>query len=93
MTRMVFCAKLKKEAPGLNLAPYPGDLGQKILDNISQEAWKQWLSHQTLLINEQRLSLADPNARAFLAKEMEAYLFGEGSAQPAGFKPKDSDHS
>lgn len=88
---MVFCLKLHKEAPGLTRAPFPGELGAKIYANISQEAWNQWLSHQTLLINENRLSLANPDARAFLAKEMEAFLFGDGSAKPAGYvAPTDS---
>lgn len=82
---MVFCIKLKKEAPGLLTAPYPGPLGLKIYENISQQAWQQWLSHQTLLINENRLSLADPKARKFLAAEMEAFLFGDGSQKPAGY--------
>lgn len=87
MTRVVFCEKLKKEAPGLPVAPYPGELGQRIFDHISHEAWQQWLSHQTLLINENRLSLVDPQARVFLAKEMEAFLFGSGSEQPKGYVP------
>lgn len=89
--RMVFCIKLNKEAPGLAMAPYPGALGLKIYENISQEAWRQWLSHQTLLINENRLSLADPKARKYLATEMESFLFGEGSQKPAGYVPGNSD--
>lgn len=89
--RMVFCIKLNKEAPGLLMAPYPGPLGMKIYENISQEAWQQWLSHQTLLINENRLSLADPNARKYLATEMEAFLFDGGSQKPAGYVPNDQD--
>jgi Fe-S cluster biosynthesis and repair protein YggX len=93
MTRKVFCQKLNKEAPGLPAAPYPGELGQKIYAHISQEAWQLWLKHQTLLINENRLSLADPNARTFLAKEMEGFLFGAGSDKPAGFVPTKSDDS
>lgn len=86
MTRTVYCTKLQKEAPALTLMPYPGDLGQRIYDNICLEAWQQWLSHQTLLINENRLSLVDPKARQFLATEMEAFLFGDGSAKPQGYK-------
>lgn len=82
---MVFCQKLKKDAPGLKQAPYPGEVGQRILQHISQEAWQQWLTHQTLLINENRLSLADPAARKLLAKEMEDFLFGSGSAKPQGY--------
>jgi Fe-S cluster biosynthesis and repair protein YggX len=85
---MVFCQKLNKHAPALTHAPYPGAIGQRILQNISQEAWQQWLAHQTLLINEHRLSLADPAARKFLATEMEAFLFGDGSAKPQGYVEK-----
>lgn len=88
MTRTVFCLKLQKEAPGLANVPYPGELGEKIYENISQEAWQQWLRHQTLLINENRLSLVDPAARQLLATEMEAFLFGSGSAKPQGFVPQ-----
>jgi len=88
MPQSVFCLKLNKEAPGLSSPPYPGELGNKIFMHISQEAWKQWLSHQTLLINEHRLSLADPKARKFLSQEMEAFLFGDGSQKPTGFVEK-----
>ena len=87
MSRMVYCQRLHKEAEGLAAPPYPGELGTKIYTNISKEAWQQWISHQTLLINENRLSLADPKARAFLATEMEAFLFGSGSSKPAGYVP------
>ncbi len=85
MTHEVFCLKLQKQAPGLSAAPIPGELGAKIYANISLEAWRQWLSHQTLLINENRLSLVDPAARKFLTEQMEAFLFGDGSAKPAGY--------
>jgi Fe-S cluster biosynthesis and repair protein YggX len=84
---MVYCLKLKKELPGLQRPPYPGALGQKIFENISQEAWNLWIAHQTMLINEYRLSLIDPKAREFLKKETENFLFGDGSAKPAGFVP------
>lgn len=84
---MVYCQKLGKEAPGLDRQPYPGELGKKIFDNISKEAWSKWLAHQTLLINEHRLSLVDPDHKKFLATEMEKFLFGSGSDKPAGFKP------
>ena len=87
MTRLVYCSKLKKEALGLDLPPYPGELGRRIYEEISKEAWQQWLGHQTMLINEYRLSLIDPKARSFLIQEMEKFLFGEGSRQPAGFIP------
>lgn len=85
MTRMVHCVKLGKDAEGLERAPYPGELGKKIFDSISKEAWQLWLRHQTILINENRLSPIDPAHRAFLEKEMEKFLFGEGSALPEAF--------
>lgn len=87
MTRMIHCAKLKKDAPGLERQTYPGELGKKIFENISEEAWQMWLTHQTMLINEFRLSMLDPKAREFLAKEMDNFLFGDGSAKPAGYVP------
>ncbi len=90
MTRTVNCAKLGKEAEGLERPTYPGELGQRIYEQISKEAWQLWLRHQTMLINEYRLSAVDPKAREFLAKEMEKFLFGEGSEKPEGFKPEDS---
>jgi Fe-S cluster biosynthesis and repair protein YggX len=87
MTRMIECAKLKKSTEGLDQQPYPGTLGKKIYEHISKEAWQLWLGHQTMLINEYRLSMLDPKAREFLAKEMENFLFGEGSDKPSGFVP------
>ncbi len=85
MTRMIYCQKLNKDAEGLDNATYPGALGQRIYEHISKEAWQLWLAHQTMLINEYRLSMLDPKARQFLAVEMEAFLFGHGSEKPAGF--------
>ena len=87
MTRLVHCAKLKKDIPGLERQPYPGELGKRIFDSISEEAWQMWLAHQTMLINEFRLSMLDPKARDFLRVEMENFLFGDGSAKPAGYTP------
>ena len=87
MARTVKCRKLNKEAPGLEYAPYPGDLGQRIYDHISQQAWQEWVQHQTMLINEYRLNPVDPKARKFLEKEMEKFLFGEGSEKPQEFVP------
>lgn len=87
MTRMVNCVKLGKEAEGLDRPTYPGELGQRIFENVSKEAWQQWLRHQTMLINEHRLSVIDPKAREFLEAEMEKYFFGEGSDIPEGFTP------
>ena len=87
MARTVFCIKLQREAEGLGFVPYPGDLGKRIFANVSKEAWSQWLAHQTMLINENRLSPLDPKARKFLETEMENYFFGEGSSAPAGYVP------
>jgi len=82
---MVYCSFLKREAEGLDRVPYPGALGQRIYENISRAAWQQWLGHQTMLMNEYRLSPIEPKARKFLAEEMEKFLFGGGSAQPDEF--------
>ena len=80
---------LGKEAEGLDYAPYPGELGQRIYESVSKEAWQRWLGHQTMLINEYRLTPIEPEARAFLEKEMDKYFFGEGSAAPQEFVPPD----
>ena len=92
MTKTVFCAKLHQNAEGLNAPPFPGPLGEKIFQNVSTEAWKMWLSHQTMLINEYRLSLIDPKSRQFLHQEMEKFFFGEGSEKPAGFTKTSSEN-
>jgi len=89
MSRTVNCVMLKTEAEGLDYAPYPGELGQKIYDNVSKEAWQRWLDHQTMLINENRLTPIEPEARQFLATEMEKFFFGEGSEKPTGYVPED----
>ena len=88
MSRNVNCVILKAEAEGLDFAPYPGELGQKIYDNVSKEAWQRWLGHQTILINEYRLTPIEPEARKFLETEMEKYFFGEGSVTPKEFVPE-----
>ena len=85
----VNCSKLKKELEALDYQPYPGDIGKKIMENISAEAWQMWMSHQTMLINEMRLTPVDPKARKFLEEEMEKFLFGEGAKVPEGFVPED----
>ena len=87
MSRTVNCIILGKEAEGLDYAPYPGELGQKIYDSVSKEAWQRWVAHQTMLINEYRLTPIEPEARSFLEKEMEKYFFGEGSTAPKEFIP------
>jgi len=88
MTRFIFCVKLQKEAEGLSAQPLPGELGKKIYDHISTEAWQQWVNHQTMLINENRLSMIDLKSRTFLLQEMEKFLFGSGSEKPAGYVPE-----
>ena len=87
MTRMVQCIKLGKEAEGLDRAPYPGELGKRIFDNVSKQAWGDWLRHQTMLVNENRLNLADARARQYLARQMENHFFGAGADQAAGYVP------
>lgn len=89
MTRLIHCAKLNKEAEGLSQPPLPGELGVKVYEQISKEAWQLWLAHQTMLINEYRLSMIDPKARTFLMQELEKFLFGAGSEKPQGYIPKD----
>lgn len=90
MTRMVQCVLLKSEAPGLDKPPYPGPLGQRIYENVSKQAWQQWINHQTMLINEYRLTPIDPKARKFLEGEMEKFFFGAGSTAPEGYRPPGS---
>lgn len=90
MTRTVRCVVLKTEAPGLDRLPYPGLLGQRIFDAVSREGWSRWVKHQVMLINEYRLSPAEPKARKFLEAEMEKYFFGTGSEKPAEFKPPEA---
>jgi Fe-S cluster biosynthesis and repair protein YggX len=85
MARMVNCIVLGKQAEGLERSPYPGDLGDKILANVSQEGWQRWMQHQTILINENQLALFKPEARKFLEKEMEKFFFEGGSVMPEGF--------
>lgn len=85
MSRTVNCVLLGAEAEGLDRPPYPGELGQRIYENVSKEGWQRWLGHQTMLINEYRLSPIEPRAREFLEQEMEKFFFGGGSAVPGGF--------
>ena len=87
MTRMVQCIKLGTEAEGLDRAPYPGELGKRIFDNVSKQAWADWIRHQTMLVNENRLNLADARARQYLARQMENHFFGSGADQAAGYVP------
>ena len=87
MARMVQCVKLGREAEALDRLPYPGPLGQKILDNVSKEAWAGWIKFQTMLVNENRLNLADLAARKFLVTQMESYFFSSGTQMPDGYVP------
>jgi Fe-S cluster biosynthesis and repair protein YggX len=87
MTRMVQCILLGQQAEGLDRPPYPGELGQRIYDNVSKEAWQRWVKHQTMLLNEYRLTPIEPKARKFLVAEMEKFFFGGGSSAPAEFVP------
>lgn len=87
--RSVHCSYLKREAEGLDRVPYPGELGKRIFENISKEAWQLWLRHQTMLMNEYRLSPIEPKARKFLVDEMEKFLFGGGSEKPEGYVSPD----
>ena len=87
MTRMVHCIKLNKEAEGLDFPPVPGEMGKKLYLSVSKEAWQAWLKHQTMLINENRLNLADDRARKYLATQMEKHFFGEGADAAVGYVP------
>jgi len=82
---MVKCVKLGREAEGLDFPPNPGELGKRIFENVSKEAWKGWLEHQKMLVNENRLNLADAKARKYLAGQMEAHLFGAGAEVATGY--------
>lgn len=88
MSRMVECVILKREAEGLDMAPYPGELGQRIYDRVSKDGWQRWLAHQTMVINENRLTPFEPAARKFLEREMEQFFFGDGVDKPAGYVPE-----
>jgi Fe-S cluster biosynthesis and repair protein YggX len=87
MARMVQCIKLGREAEGLDFPPVPGALGARIFESVSKEAWQQWVKYQTMLINENRLSLMDQRARKYLAEQMEKHFFGEGADHVSGFVP------
>ncbi len=87
MARMVNCVKLGREAEGLDFPPYPGAAGRRIFENVSKEAWKQWLEQQKMLVNENRLNLADKKARDYLLQQMEKHFFGEGADTAQGYVP------
>jgi len=90
MARTVKCVKLDKELDGLDFPPYPGPLGKRIFENVSKEAWAGWLKHQTMLVNENRLSFVDTAARKYLTEQTEAYFFGDGADNASGYVPPKS---
>ena len=87
MARTIQCKHLNKEGEGLAFLPYPGDLGKRIYNEISKEAWQLWLAHQTMLVNENRLNLADARARQYLARQLEQHFFGGGADTVQGYVP------
>jgi Fe-S cluster biosynthesis and repair protein YggX len=87
MARMVHCRKLKQELPGLDLPPFPGPKGQEVYENISKQAWAEWMTHQTTLINEMRLNMMDLTARTYLSEQREKYFSGEQVDQAEGYVP------
>ncbi len=87
MSRSVFCKKYQKEMEGLDAPPYPGPKGQEIFDNVSKQAWQEWLQHQTMIINERQLNMMEPQARKFLNEQMEKFLAGEEFARAEGYVP------
>lgn len=88
MSRTVYCQKTRTEAEGLDFAPWPGEAGKRVYEHIGKPAWADWLAHQTMLINENRLSPLDPKHRAYLLAEMDKFLFGDGAEKPAGYTPE-----
>lgn len=88
MARRVFCEYEKQDAEGLDFVPWPGELGKRVFASIGKVAWQSWLTHQTMLINENRLSPLDPQHRKYLEREMEKFLFGDGAEKPAGYVPQ-----
>ncbi len=86
--RLVKCVKLGRELPGLARPPFPGALGQRVFENVSQQAWALWQQQQTLLINHNGLSLFDKRAQAFLMAQLEEFFFGQGPQEIEGWAPK-----
>lgn len=85
--RKVLCVKFQREMPGLDETPFDNELGQRIFDNVSKEAWKMWIEQMKMIMNEYRLNLGTQEAQEFLLKQMEDYFFGDGAALPAGYVP------
>ena len=91
MTRQVFCDHFQKELEGLDRPPYPGEIGQRIYNSVSKQAWQMWIEHQTMLINENKLSMVNPESRKYLQEEMIKFFFGEGSQKPKEYVPLEPD--
>ena len=89
MARTVFCEYEQRDSEGLDFVPWPGELGKRVFEHVGKGGWAAWLTHQTMLINENRLSPLDPQHRAFLEAEMQKFLFGGGAEKPAGYVPTD----
>ena len=89
MAREIFCDYFKKELEGLDRPPYPGEIGQRIYNSVSKQAWQMWIEHQTMLINENKLSMVNPESRKYLQEEMNKFFFGEGSQKPKEYIPPD----
>lgn len=87
MARMVMCKKFGKELPGLSFKPFPNELGQRIYDNISAEAWKLWLEHFKMVLNEYRLAPGDPRTQEILYKQADQFFFGQGAQLPPDYRP------
>ena len=87
MAREIFCDYFKKELEGLDRPPYPGEIGQRIYNSVSKQAWQMWIEHQTMLLNENKLSMVNPEARKYLQEEMIKFFFGGGSQKPTGYVP------
>ena len=85
MARQIFCEYFQKESEGLDRPPYPGEFGERIYTSVSKQAWQMWIEHQTMLINENKLSMVNPEARKYLQEEMIKFLFGEGSQKPKDY--------
>lgn len=88
MARTVNCIKLGREAEGMDFLPLPGEMGKRLYECVSKEAWQAWLKHQTMLINENRLNLADSRARQYLTTQLQGYFFGDGAEMPMGYTPQ-----
>ena len=89
MTRLVFCEHFQKELEGLERPPYPGEIGERIYNSVSKNAWQMWIEHQTMLINENKLSMVNPESRKYLQEEMIKFFFGKGSQKPKEYVPPD----